>query len=95
MQDCVVSETRNVEQIQKHAQEMNRETASDIQEISRIVTDAVDKLANEATKMLEFVNGDVIRDYDSFAKIASQYEQDAKAIQEILNGFSNVLSYIS
>lgn len=172
MQDCVISETKNVEQIQKRAKEMNRETvenknsaqgifesvgltlkeavdesrsvekinaltgnildiasqtnllalnasieaarageagkgfavvaeeirqladssretASDIQEINRIVTDAVDKLANEATKMLDFVNGDVIRDYDSFVKIASQYEQDAKEIQRILNDFTN------
>ena len=172
MQDCVVAETKNVEQIQKHAQAMNLETienknsaqsvfesvgvtlkeavnesrsvekinvltgnilditsqtnllalnasieaarageagkgfavvaeeirqladssrkaANDIQEISQIVTDAVDKLAKEATTMLEFVNSDVIRDYDSFVKIASRYEQDAKQIQATLKGFSD------
>lgn len=66
----------------------SRETASDIQEISKIVTAAVEKLAREATEMLAFVNADVIRDYDSFVKIASQYEQDAKAIQTTLQGFS-------
>ena len=38
--------------------------------------------------MLEFVNGDVIRDYDSFGDIANQYEDDAKQIQEILASFS-------
>lgn len=67
----------------------SRETANDIQNISRLVTDAVDKLANEATRMLEYVNGDVIRDYDNFVKIASQYEQDAREIQSILKEFSN------
>ena len=67
----------------------SRETANDIQDISQLVTDAVDKLANEATKMLEFVNGDVIRDYDNFVKIASRYEQDAREIQSILKEFSN------
>ena len=66
----------------------SRKTASDIQEISRVVTDAVDRLAREATQMLSFVNNDVIRDYDSFVKIASRYEQDAKEIQDILEGFS-------
>ncbi len=66
----------------------SRTTASDIQEISSIVTDAVDRLAQEATKMLEFVNGNVIKDYDSFVKIASQYEEDAKEIGNILNAFS-------
>lgn len=73
----------------------SRQTASDIQEISRIVTDAVDKLAREATKMLEFVNGNVIKDYDSFVKIASQYEQDAKSIQSILDAFLNQSTNIS
>ncbi|MDD5900893.1 MAG: methyl-accepting chemotaxis protein [Lachnospiraceae bacterium] len=67
----------------------SRKTASDIQEISGTVTDAVDKLTKEATRMLDFVNGDVIRDYDNFVKIASRYEQDAKEIQRILNGFAN------
>ena len=67
----------------------SRETASNIQDISQMVTAAVEKLAEEATKMLEFVNGDVIRDYDSFVKIAGQYARDAKETQEILQQFSN------
>ena len=73
----------------------SRETASDIQDISQLVTAAVEKLAAEATKMLEYVNGDVIRDYDSFVKIAGQYAQDAKETQEILQGFSNQSSDIA
>ena len=67
----------------------SRETASNIQDISQMVTAAVEKLAEEATKMLEFVNGDVIRDYDSFVKIAGQYARDAKETQEILWQFSD------
>ena len=67
----------------------SRETASNIQDISQMVTAAVEKLAEEATKMLEFVNGDVIRDYDSFVKIAGQYARDAKETQEILRQFSD------
>ena len=67
----------------------SRETASNIQDISQMVTAAVEKLAEEATKMLEFVNGDVIRDYDSFVKIAGQYARDAKETQEILQQFSD------
>ena len=67
----------------------SRETASNIQDISQMVTAAVEKLAEEATKMLEFVNRDVIRDYDSFVKIAGQYARDAKETQEILQQFSD------
>ena len=73
----------------------SRETASDIQGISRIVTSAVEKLAGEATKMLEFVNGDVIRDYDSFVAIANQYEKDAKQMQAILTAFSKQATEIA
>ena len=67
----------------------SRETASNIQDISQMVTAAVEKLAEEATKMLEFVNRAVIRDYDSFVKIAGQYARDAKETQEILQQFSD------
>lgn len=67
----------------------SRKAASDIQETSRIVTEAVDKLAREATKMLDFVNSDVIRDYDNIVEIVSKYEHDAKEMQRILEGFSN------
>ena len=73
----------------------SRQTANDIQEISQIVTNAVDKLVDEATKMLDFVNSNVIRDYDSFVKIANQYDKDAKAIQVILEAFSDQSTNIS
>ncbi|MDD6202922.1 MAG: methyl-accepting chemotaxis protein [Lachnospiraceae bacterium] len=67
----------------------SRETASSIQEISELVTAAVNKLAEEASKMLEFVNADVIRDYDHFVDIIVQYEKDADEMNEILKDFAD------
>ena len=66
----------------------SRETASNIQKISELVTAAVNKLASEASKMLEFVNSDVVQDYDSFVNIIVQYEQDANEMNGILTGFA-------
>lgn len=66
----------------------SRETASNIQEISDLVTAAVNQLAAEASKMLEFVNSDVVRDYDKFVNIIVQYEQDADEINNILKEFA-------
>ena len=66
----------------------SRETASSIQKISELVTAAVNRLASEASKMLEFVNADVVRDYDKFVDIIVQYEQDAVEMNSILTDFA-------
>ena len=66
-------------------------TASSIQEISELVTAAVNKLAEEASKMLEFVNADVIRDYDHFVDIIVQYEKDADEMNENENAKEDVV----
>lgn len=67
----------------------SRETASNIQEISELVTAAVNKLASEASRMLEFVNTDVVLDYDHFVDIIAQYEQDADEMNSTLTDFAN------
>ncbi|MGN0482422.1 MAG: methyl-accepting chemotaxis protein, partial [Lachnospiraceae bacterium] len=62
----------------------SRETASNIQEISELVTSAVSKLAEISLKMLQFVKTDVVQDYDSFVKIVGQYEADVDHMDGIL-----------
>lgn len=66
----------------------SRDTANNIKDISVMVTDAVEKLSSSATKMLDFVNADVLKDYDSFVHIVSQYEDDADSMAEILDDFA-------
>lgn len=73
----------------------SRETASSIQEISGIVTEAVNKLASEASRMLKFVNSDVMRDYNSFVDIIVQYEKDAEEINGILTDFTTQVGDIA
>lgn len=70
-------------------------TASNIQEISDLVTSAVDKLANSAGKMMEFVDGKVMTDYDSFVEVVAQYKSDAESVNEILEAISQNTNTIS
>lgn len=66
----------------------SRETANSIQDISNVVIEAVEKLAKHAGEMLEFVDGNVMKDYDSFVEIVNQYQQDAEKIDEIFTTFA-------
>lgn len=66
----------------------SRDTASDIQNISGLVMEAVGRLSDYAQRMLGFIGEDIIRDYDTFENIVSQYEQDADTISEIFNEFA-------
>lgn len=61
------------------------EAASNIQNISGLVTEAVEKLAKNAEKMLQFVDEEVMKDYDSFVNIVQQYKNDADSVDVILN----------
>ena len=73
----------------------SRDTASNIQEISELVTNAVDKLAQSAEKMMEFVDGKVMTDYDSFVEVVAQYRNDAKSVNNILDAISQNTTTIS
>lgn len=67
--------------------ENSSKTANDIQSISNIVMAAVNRLAQNARQMLDFVGNDVIKDYDTFVGIVNQYEEDADLMSHILSQF--------
>lgn len=66
----------------------SRDTANNIQSISNQVTEAVERLADNAENMLHFVDEKVMKDYDGFVDIVEQYEKDADSVNDILTGFS-------
>lgn len=65
----------------------SRDTANNIQEISVMVTKAVDELAKNSNDMLQFIDSTVIADYDRFEDIANQYHKDADTMDDILRQF--------
>lgn len=67
-------------------------TASSIQEISGLVVNAVDKLVGNAKEMLEFMDSNVVKDYDSFVEIMNRYQKDTEALSTMIAGFASEAS---
>ena len=70
-------------------------TANKIQEISAMVTGAVNELSANANNMIDFVNTDVMRDYDLMVDTVDQYNTDANSFDEILSKFYNNTNQLS
>ncbi|MBO5302676.1 MAG: methyl-accepting chemotaxis protein [Lachnospiraceae bacterium] len=75
--------------------ENSSKTANDIQNISNMVTAAVDSLASNAEKMIAFINESVMKDYEGFVEIATQYQSDADEMNAILTDFADKASSIA
>ena len=67
--------------------ERSKDTANHIQEISGMVTSAVEDLSNNANDMLTFIDDTVLTDYDKFVDMANTYHEDADHMDEILQNF--------
>ena len=65
----------------------SRETANSIQIISKNVTDAVSDLAKNAELMVNYINSNVLTDYDEFDDMAGQYHKDADNMAYMLGKF--------
>lgn len=67
----------------------SRNTANDIQAISRDVTNSVGELADNANKMIDFIIKVVMPDYDKLVNIGEQYNEDAEDFDNILQHFTD------
>ena len=68
--------------------ESSRTIAKNIQEINTLVTESVTGLSSDSKKLLEFVNNDVLTDYDKFVAISDNYYNDAVNVNNILEEFT-------
>lgn len=68
--------------------ERSKETANSIQGISQAVIEAVERLARDSEKMLQFVDTTVLEDYDKFEQVAQQYRADATQLESTLSEFA-------
>lgn len=67
----------------------SRQTAANIQDISNEVTEAVNNLAKNAQAVLDYINGQVISDYDEFVATGEKYEHTADIMEEMLGNFNS------
>ena len=73
----------------------SRESASNIQEISGQVTQAVTELSKNAMEVIEFINGTVLADYDAFVETGEKYEHTATIMDEILAKFTEKADHLN
>ena len=74
------------EEIRKLA-DSSRESANNIQEISNRVVESVEELSENATRLLEFMNTRVMKDYDALEDTGSNYHEAADHVDEMMNKF--------
>jgi methyl-accepting chemotaxis protein len=72
----------------------SRTTANNIQNISGLVTTAVEKLAQNAKGIFTFIEDKVIKDYEEFVKVANLYQADADNMNDMLLDFAEKSSDI-
>ena len=80
----------------RHLADDSKQTANRIQSISEKVVTSVARLSGEAERMLQFVGGKVMEDYDVLEHTGKQYFTDAATLHEIMENItqaSDALGY--
>jgi len=73
----------------------SHQAANSIQEISGLVIEAVNKLVSNAKEMLEFMDSNVVKDYDSFVDIMNRYQQETQELSGMFSGFASEASVMA
>ena len=68
--------------------EQSKAAVSHIQEVTENVTAAVDNLAKDSKKLLEFVGTDVVQSLEGFSDMANSYNSDAANVDSLVTDFS-------
>ena len=66
----------------------SKSTVIQIQEVTGQVMDAVNNLANNSKELLEYVDTDVSKDYETFLEVADTYSADANYVDDLVTDFS-------
>ncbi|MFZ5987856.1 MAG: methyl-accepting chemotaxis protein [Bacillota bacterium] len=70
------------EEVQKLAADSTR-TASGIQKLTNEVSGAISDLVESTNKMLQFINNNVAKDYNTMVELGTQYSQDSNLISSL------------
>lgn len=68
--------------------EQSKNAVSRIQEVTVGVTSSVERLASDATELLNFVSNDILSTFDMFDEISDSYRNDASFVDELVTDFS-------
>lgn len=82
------------EEVRKLA-EQSSQISEEIQVIILQVGNAVDNLTGDASKMLDFLNNQIVPDYDKMVDTASRYENDAENMLTMMEEFGSSASELT
>lgn len=68
----------------------SKDTANSIQAINHMVIEAVKDLTKSADSIVEFINENILPDYEGFVGAGRQYNEDAVHVNEIVTRFNNM-----
>lgn len=66
----------------------SREAANNIQEINRVVTEAVYNLSEHSQKLVEYMEQEILPEFQNFVHIGEQYNNDATYVENTMNDFT-------
>lgn len=69
--------------------ETSQKTAKNIQHINQEVIETVRDLAENTSEVLEYINNNVLKDYDQFVEAMDEYVHNMEEFYSILQNFSN------
>ncbi|MDO5519897.1 MAG: methyl-accepting chemotaxis protein [bacterium] len=67
--------------------DVSAKTASQISTVNTIILDAMDGFSTLVSSIIEYLNTDVLSDYDTLVSTAEQYSNDAEVFQTLMSGF--------
>lgn len=65
-----------------------KSAANEIQDITKVVIESVSNLSGSSKKVLNFIDKQVLTDYNTLVEIGEQYSSDAKFVNELVEGFN-------
>lgn len=82
------------EEIKKLA-ENSKTTVNEIQKITKLVVSSVDNLSESSANVLEFIDQQVINDYETMVKTSEQYNHDAEFVDNLVADFSSTAEQLT
>lgn len=75
------------EEIRKLAENSNQ-TAGKIQTVTKVITEAVGRLVNSTLNLINFLEKDIIKDYEMMVEAVNQYKNDGHSLNNIISDLS-------
>ncbi|MBC2724235.1 methyl-accepting chemotaxis protein [Desulfosporosinus sp.] len=68
--------------------ENSKDTVTQIQEVTKLVVSSVGNLSESSVSILEFIDKQVLKDYENMVGISEQYNKDAEFVDSLVTDFS-------